>query len=129
MSVQEITEAERTRDSHWLRRQPMSPDLRRSELIGGGAFLAAAGALALLGGDADFSLGTALVYVLAIAVASNVRFDVGPGFTVPTQAVFVPMLFALPPAVVPLLFVPGLLLGMLPDVLRGRIAPSWMLTA
>jgi putative nucleotidyltransferase with HDIG domain len=106
----------------------MEPDLRRSELIGGAAFLTAAGALALLGGAAGFSLGTAAVYVIAIAVASNVRFDVGPGFTVPTQAVFVPMLFALPPAVVPLLVVPGLVLGMIPDVLRGRIAPSWLLT-
>ena len=34
------------------------------------------------------------LYVVAIAVAGNVRFDVGAGFTVPTQAVFVPMLFA-----------------------------------
>ena len=129
VSVKAITEAERTRDSHWLRQRPMEPRLRRSELIGGAAFLLAAGTLALLGGADGFSLGTAAIYVLAIAVASNVRFDVGPGFTVPTQAVFVPMLFALPPAVVPLLVLPGLVLGMVPDVLRGRIAPSWLLTA
>ncbi len=66
--------------------------------------------------------------MLGIAIASNVRFDIGPGFTVPTQAVFVPMLLALPPSIVPLLVVPALALGMAPDVLRGRIAPSWLLT-
>ena len=46
---------------------------------------------------------TAAIFVFGIAVASNVRFDIGAGFTVPTQAVFVPMLFAVPVAVVPLL--------------------------
>ncbi|HET7444043.1 MAG TPA: HD-GYP domain-containing protein [Solirubrobacterales bacterium] len=107
----------------------MSPALRRAELFGGALFLAAAVALAVLGGVESFSLATAAIYVAAVAIASNVRIDVGPGFTVPTQAVFVPMLFALPPAVVPLLFVPALALGMAPDVLRGRIAPSWLLTA
>lgn len=107
----------------------MSPALRWAELFGGGLFLVAAGALAVIGGVESFSLATAAIYVAAVAIASNVRIDVGPGFTVPTQAVFVPMLFALPPAVVPLLFVPALALGMAPDVLRGRIAPSWLLTA
>lgn len=129
MSVQAITEAERTRDSHWLRQRPMSPELRRAETLGAGAFIACAAALVAFGGAEGFSAGTALVYVLGIAVASNVRIDVGPGFTVPTQAVFVPMLFALPPATVPLLVAPALAVGMLPDVLRGRIAPSWLLTA
>lgn len=129
MSVEAIKEAERTRDSHSLRARPMPPALRRAELLGGALFLIAAMALAVLGGVSDFSPATAAIYVVAVAVASNVRIDVGAGFTVPTQAVFVPMLFALPPALVPLLFAPALALGMAPDVLRGRIAPSWLLTA
>jgi putative nucleotidyltransferase with HDIG domain len=129
LSVQAIIEAERTRNSHTLRARPMSRGLRQAEVIGGGLFLAGAIALALIAGVEDFSPATAAIYVVAVAIASNVRIDVGPGFTVPTQAVFVPMLFALPPAVVPLLFAPALVLGMLPDVLRGRISPSWLLTA
>ena len=130
MSVHAINEAERTRDSNSRREQPMSPELKRAELIGGAAFLAAAIALAVAGGEAgQVSLLTAGVYVLGIAVASHVRFDVGAGFTVPTQAVFVPMLFALPASVVPLLVVLAVGLGMAPDVLRRRIAPSWLLTA
>jgi len=124
-----INEAERTRGSNELRVRPLSSGVRRTEMLGGGVFLLAASALALLDGVGQFSLVTAAVYVLAFAVAANVRFDVGIGFTVPTQAVFVPMLFALPAAVVPLLVMLAFGLGMVPKVMRGGIAPSWLLTA
>jgi hypothetical protein len=75
MSVRTINEAERTRASQQLRERPMSSGVRRAEMLGGGVFLLAASALALLAGR--FSLMTAALYVLGIAVASNVRFDVG----------------------------------------------------
>ena len=129
MSVHAIDNAERTRDSNELRERPMSPDLRRAELLGGAAFLVLAVGLALVAGVESFSPLTALIYVVGIAIASNVRFDFGAGFTVPTQAVFVPMLFAVPVAIVPLLTLLALVLGMVPAVVRGRIAPSWLLTA
>ena len=105
MSMQAIKEAVRTRESHELRERPMSSTMLRSEMLGGGAFLLCAAALALFGATDGFSAQTAAIYVVGIAVASNVRFDVGAGFTVPTQAVFVPMLFAVPAATVPLLTV------------------------
>jgi putative nucleotidyltransferase with HDIG domain len=129
MSVHAIDNAERTRDSNELRERPLSPDLRRAELLGGAAFLLAAAGLALLGASGSVSPLTVAIYVFSIAIASNVRFDVGAGFTVPTQAVFVPMLFAVPAAVVPALTVVALALGMVPNVLRGRTSPSWLLTA
>ncbi|HYP55295.1 MAG TPA: hypothetical protein VEQ41_03185, partial [Solirubrobacterales bacterium] len=129
MSVHAIDNAERTRDSNELRERPMSAGPRRAELLGGSAFLLLAGGLALLAGVESFSPLTALVYLVGIAIASNVRFDFGAGFTVPTQAVFVPMLFAVPVAIVPLLTLLALVLGMGPAVVRGRIAPSWLLTA
>jgi aminopeptidase len=129
MSVHAMDRAERTRDSNELRQRPLSAELRRAELLGGAAFLIAASALALFGASGGISALTALIYVVGIAVASNVRFDFGAGFTVPTQAAFVPMLFAVPAAVVPLLTMLALVLGMLPSVLRGRVAPSWLLTA
>jgi putative nucleotidyltransferase with HDIG domain len=129
MSVHAIKEAERTRDSHELRARPMSRELRRAELLGGGGFLLLATALAVFGGIGHFSLLTVLVYGVSIAIASNIRFDVGAGFTVPTQAVFVPMLFAVPTAMVPLLTMFALAAGMLPSVLRHRTSPSWLLTA
>jgi putative nucleotidyltransferase with HDIG domain len=129
MSMQAIKEAERTRESHELRERPLTNTVRRAELAGACAFLLCAGALALVGGVNGFSALTAAVFVLATAVASNVRFDVGAGFTVPTQAVFVPMLFAVPVSIVPLLTVVALALGMTPKVLRGGLSPSWLLTA
>ncbi|MGV1046947.1 MAG: HD-GYP domain-containing protein [Solirubrobacterales bacterium] len=129
MSVHAIKEAERMRDSYAQRGRPMDPAHLRGELLIGGCYLAAA--LALLGlGDLDgFSAATALLYVAAVALAGHVRFDVAAGFTVPTQALFVPMLFALPVALVPLLVPLALGLGMAPRILRGEIAPSWLLTA
>jgi putative nucleotidyltransferase with HDIG domain len=130
MSFDAICVAERTRDSKSQRTRAMEPELRRAEIAGALAFLACSGVLLGLGsGGTHFDLADAAIYVLAVAVASHVRFDVGAGFTVPIQAVFVPMLFALPTAAVPLLVVLGVALGMLPDVVRRRMDPSWLLTA
>ncbi|MGO9319722.1 MAG: HD-GYP domain-containing protein [Solirubrobacteraceae bacterium] len=101
----------------------------RGELLVSAGFLAVALALVQLGGVSGFSLPTAVLFVLAIAVAGNVRFDVGAGFTVPTQAIFVPMLFTLPVSVVPPLVAIALALGMLPRIIRRNDSPSWLLTA
>ncbi len=102
---------------------------RRGELVVGGSFMCAALALALTGsGGRSLSLPLAALYVLSLAVAGHIRIDVGSGFTVPTQVVFVPLLFAVPVALVPLLVVLALVLGMLPAVLRRRVSPSRLLS-
>jgi len=102
---------------------------RRAELIVGAAFVACAVALAVIGDSGHaVSLPVAGLYVVAVAVSANVRFDVGAGFTVPTQAVFVPMLFALPVALVPLLVALALALGMMPAVLAKQVPLSRVLT-
>jgi putative nucleotidyltransferase with HDIG domain len=129
MSVHAIREAERMRDSYEQRGKPMDRPHFRGELLIGGCYLAAALALLLLGDRGGFSPAIALVYVAGIAVAGHVRIDVGAGFTPPTQAIFVPMLFALPAAVVPALVPLALGIGMAPRVVRREIAPSWLLTA
>lgn len=105
----------------------MSRPERRAELAVGAAFVCGALALALAGRDGRLSLPLALLYVLSVAVAGHIRIDVGSGFTVPTQAIFVPMLFALPVALVPPLVAAALLLGMLPEVLSGASSPSRLL--
>ena len=75
-----------------------------------------------------------VLLVLAYAYASRVEFEVGIGSAIPTQLVFVPMLFLLPPAAVPICVASGLLLGNLPDYLRRKehveralvmVASSW----
>jgi len=53
------------------------------------------------------------------AVAERVQFDIGGGYTVPTQLALVPMLLLLPTPWVPLLVAGGMLLGRIPDYLRG----------
>jgi putative nucleotidyltransferase with HDIG domain len=130
MSVHAISEAKRTQVSHAQREQPMHVALRRGELIVGGCYVVAAAALTLIGGfDRSFSVAIAALYVVGIAVAGQVRFDVGAGFTVPTQAVFVPMLFALPVSAIALLVPMGLALGMVPRIIRRQLSPSWLVTA
>ncbi len=128
MSAQAMQEAERAREFYARLRRPMNAKHRLTAALVGGSFLAAAIALAAVGGASGFSPATAALYVVAFALAGHVRFDVGAGFTVPTQVVFVPMLFALPPAIVPLLVPLALALGMAPGIVRGEASPSWLLT-
>jgi hypothetical protein len=107
---------------------PLQARERRAELIGTVVFVLATGALILsapIGGVTSL----ALALVLAYALASNVRFDVGAGFTVPTQLVLVPMLLLTPPALVPLLVLAGILLSDLPEYLRARRHPQRGLVA
>jgi putative nucleotidyltransferase with HDIG domain len=126
--VNALKQAERTQVSDALRGRSMGFAALRGEFLVGGSFVVGALLLAARGGiSPSFSLPVAVLYVLGIALAGNVRFDVGAGFTVPTQAVFVPMLFAVPLAIVPLLVVVALVLGMVPRILSGRVSPSWLL--
>jgi HD-GYP domain-containing protein (c-di-GMP phosphodiesterase class II) len=84
----------------------------------GGAFLAfALGLLVWLPAVRAPSLYVYAVFIAAYAIASRAEFQVGPGFTVPSQIVFVPMLFVLPLRTVPLCVVAALLLG---DTAAGR---------
>lgn len=129
MFAEPYTQAERLRVSFAGRSQRMLDTERRAALIVGGSFLGAALALALLAlPRAPVSLSVAALYVLGIAAASEVRFEIGAGFTVPTQAVFVPMLFALPTPLVPLLVACALALALVPSILLGRAPVSRLLT-
>jgi hypothetical protein len=97
---------------------------RRAEALVGLAFAAAEAALFALAPPGDVPLAPLALLVLAYAAASRVSFDVGAGYTVPTQVVFVPMLVLLPPAVVPLAVAAGIALGNLPDYARGTKHPD-----
>jgi HD-GYP domain-containing protein (c-di-GMP phosphodiesterase class II) len=90
-----------------------------------GSFLAAAVSGAFyLPSVRPFSLTAAVIAVIAYAGISRVRFEVSYFWLVPTQLVLVPMLFTLPPRIVPLLVAAGLILGKTPELVRGRLAPS-----
>ena len=70
------------------------------------------------GGSADFCVIALLV--IAYAAAARVQFEVGFAFAVPTQLVFVPMLFLVPLRLVPLLVALGFFLSKLPEHVRGE---------
>ena len=101
---------------------PLGDRDRLASLLLGGTFLAAALALALLVGSSRSVEGwTLLLFVCSYALASRIDFEIGTGSAVPTQLVLVPMLVLLPVTYVPLCVLGGLLLGGLPDYVRGRV--------
>jgi HD-GYP domain-containing protein (c-di-GMP phosphodiesterase class II) len=79
----------------------------------------AAALLALLPVDREHAgpFATAAL-VLGYAIATRVQFEAGFGIAVPTQLVFVPMLFLAPLEAVPLLVVLGFFLSTLPEIVR-----------
>jgi diguanylate cyclase (GGDEF)-like protein len=75
-------------------------------------FLVAALACALLvPSPTPFSLWVASLFLVSYALVSQIEFEVGPGSAVPTELVLVPMLFAVPTGLVPMLVAGGLVLG------------------
>jgi HD-GYP domain-containing protein (c-di-GMP phosphodiesterase class II) len=71
-----------------------------------------------------FSPTTAVVALIVYAAVSRVRFEVNYMYVYPTQLVLVPMLFTLPPRTVPLLVAAALIVGKVPELVRGTLAPS-----
>ena len=99
---------------------PLSPRERVVEGLVGGAFAAAAAALLAAYPPAHLDWAAMAIAVTALMVTSLVHFEVGSTYTVPLQLAFVPTLFFLPPALVPLCVVTAFLLVKLPEVLSGR---------
>ena len=101
-----------------------------AEGVTAGAFLAVAGALAiLLPGERAFDAPLAATLVAIYALLARVHFPIGYGFTIPTQLVLVPMLFLVPLGAVPLLVAAGMVLGGLPEYVRGDRHPMRALAA
>jgi len=98
-----------------------------AQIVVGVPFLLAAGLLAAFGLDERVDATDVAIFVVAAAVMGRLEFEIGAGFTVPTQLIFVPMLFLLPPAIVPLVVVVALLLDRIPDVVTRRSDPARLL--
>jgi HD-GYP domain-containing protein (c-di-GMP phosphodiesterase class II) len=85
-------------------------------------FAGAATALAVLTHSTrPFTVWAVALFVLSYAVASRIDFEIGTGSAVPTQLVLIPMLVLLPVQYVPLCVLAGLLLGGLPEYVRGSV--------
>jgi HD-GYP domain-containing protein (c-di-GMP phosphodiesterase class II) len=98
----------------------------RAEAIVSVAFLAAAIPMAVLapGHAHGWSPLVVPLLIALYAIASRIEFDVAFVYGVPTQLVLVPMLYLVPPGLVPLLVAAGVALGRLPAYARGTIHPG-----
>ncbi|MFL6010562.1 MAG: HD-GYP domain-containing protein [Gaiellaceae bacterium] len=115
--VQERVEQSRARASERLRQRA-----RTGAFTIAVAFAAATAVLiALVPSERTPSLLTIGALVLTYALASRVEFEVRTALALPTELVLVPMLFLLPLHYVPLFVAGGLLLGRMPDFVRGRV--------
>ena len=74
----------------------------------------------LMPSDSRFALGTSVLLILLYAAARQVGFEIATGYTCPVILVLVPMLFLLPPQLVPAHVAAGLLVGALVSRSRGR---------
>ena len=95
---------------------------RLIEPLSAAAFLIAAVALAnLVTPTRDLDPWLALALVGLFAAATRIEFQMGSGWTDPSQVVLVPMLFLLPTESVPLLVAVGLLVARAPDYATGEV--------
>ncbi len=97
------------------------------ELALAAAFLAAVAALWLAHPPGSFDVAPALLCFGVLILATKVRFETPFGFTVATQLAFVPLLFALPGALVPIVCAAALALARIPQVISGRVPPERLL--
>jgi putative nucleotidyltransferase with HDIG domain len=107
----------------------MSARQLRAEGIVGGLFVVAATVFAILAPGGSIRAGEAVVLVLSLAMLARVEFPVGAGWAVPTQLIFVPMLFLLPIWSVPFFVAAAMLLSRVPDFARRRWHPQRALLA
>jgi putative nucleotidyltransferase with HDIG domain len=88
------------------------------------AFLGAVAGVWALDPPGHLSVLPVVFAVITMVCATRVRFDTPFGFTVATQLAFVPLLFAMPVAVVPLAVVLAMMLARLPELVAGDYLPS-----
>ncbi|HEY1275131.1 MAG TPA: HD domain-containing phosphohydrolase [Thermoleophilaceae bacterium] len=99
-----------------------------AEAAAAALFLACAAGLALAATPAGgFDVPLAALLVALYALVSRIEFPVGAGYVVPSYLVLVPMFVMLPPAVVPLLTVLGLVIGTVGQWLVSRSRPERVL--
>jgi hypothetical protein len=113
-----IEESRRRRQRRLLGRE------RLTQMAVSGAFLLVATGMAIsLPAGRGWSIA-ALPVLLAYVLVARIDFEVGAVYTVPTQLVFVPMLFVVPTPQVPLVVAACFIAGKLPDYTLGRIRPG-----
>ncbi len=102
---------------------------RVAEIALGLTFAAAVAGIWRIDRPESFAVVPALLCLMMLVLATRVKFDTPFGFTVATQLAFVPVLFAMPVAIVPPAVAVALAIAGLPEVLAGTARPSRLLLA
>jgi putative nucleotidyltransferase with HDIG domain len=108
-------------------RRGMQARERLAELLGALTFAGAVAALWIVRPPHGLEVAPALLCTGVLALAALVRFETPFGFTVPIQLAFVPLVFSMPVAVVPLATLVALTLARLPDVFQDGMPVSRLL--
>ncbi|MDX6677741.1 MAG: hypothetical protein QOE31_1793 [Solirubrobacteraceae bacterium] len=117
-----------TEEARARRPEPMRRRELAAQALVAALFLAAAGLLLALGRRDGVDAVDVVLLVVATAALGRLEFEVGRGFSVPTQLMFVPMLFVLAPAIVPLVVAAAIALERLPGIVAGRWHPQRLLS-
>jgi len=96
---------------------------RMTEFAASVSYVAAAAAVWVLKPPGGFAVAPALVCLLVFVLATQVRIDTPFGYTVPIQLAFVPLLFAVPLAVLAPAVGVAALVGALVEVATGDRSP------
>jgi signal transduction histidine kinase/ActR/RegA family two-component response regulator len=102
---------------------------RLAEGLSNVGFAVAVALLWILAPPHAVPLGPALACVPILVLSMRIRIDTPFGFTLPTQLAFVPLLFALPIAVVPIAVAGAGVIARLPDVYKGELRPGRLVHA
>jgi putative nucleotidyltransferase with HDIG domain len=113
-------------------RRPGSRMSRREVLaivLSATLFVAAIVGLWLIQDPDSFPIVPAVICVLVMALSTRVKFDTPLGFAAALQLAFVPLVFAVPVALVPVAVMLAWVLAGLPNVVRGKMPPSRLVFA
>jgi signal transduction histidine kinase len=103
----------------------LSPRERLVEGVMAGLLVAIAVAVAkVVDSEQPWSWGTVIALVVCYAGARRAQFQVGPGYTTPSELIFVPMLFSVPLGALPLIVMVAHALSQLPAYATGRRHPE-----
>jgi putative nucleotidyltransferase with HDIG domain len=124
LEEQELLEETLRRPGNRMSRRELLAILLSASIV-----VAAIAGLWLIRDPDSFPIVPAVVCLLVLVLSMRVRFDTPLGYSVPTQLAFVPLVFAVPAALVPVAVVLAWVLAGVPDVLRGERPPSRLLFA
>jgi HD-GYP domain-containing protein (c-di-GMP phosphodiesterase class II) len=130
MSIEPTLEEQKLlADTLRRRHSGMTTRERVAVAITGAGFAVAVAGIWLIHPPHGLAVIPTVLCVPVLALATRIEFDTPFGFTVPTQVAFVPLVFVVPLAIVPIAVVVALTIGRLGKALRREIPPSRLVAA